>query len=428
MTVIAHKSYGKEDKNRNTTLFRCMWLSLIMFIYIYSVFVSFIPTFITNFKGMSLIAFALAVALDFFRFKPNDLLPTKGSRSFYAWQVFLLLYVGCVEMVIGKGTGLRIFNSITTMLVYMPLFLYAFKNLFRDKDELFTVLITVSVVQSAVIILGIMVPPFKDWINATFNSVKESNYDWETMSEHGYATGINCMTSKGALQLSLGMIGCLYFILRNRRVGLCWVLYLVISVAASAVARTGLLLAVIGAVVALIYQGRVSVLKIFKHLGVLLVLAGAVFGIVALFDLSEMVEEVFARLIRTFEDGIYDTFLDFYFDGEATVIPELNSNTFFGTGVTSGLSGNRVLINVDGGYIRTFFALGPIVAVLNYIVIAVVLIKEILRLKEKQDRTLAWVAVLVLVIGESKEYFIYERYYILLIFLFFALCRKEAKG
>ena len=425
MTVIAHKSYGKEDKNRNTTLIRCMLLSLALFIYIYSVFVSFIPTFITNYKGISLMAFAAAILLGGFRFKLNDLLPTKGTRGFYGWQLFLLLYVGCVEMVIGKGTGLRIFDSITTMLIYMPLFLFAFKNLFRNTEELCEVLVTVSVIQSAVILVGIVVPPFRDWINTVFNSVKESNYDWEHMAANGYATGINCMTSKGALQLSLGMIGCLYFILRNKHAGRYWVLYAVISIAAAAVARTGLLLAAVGAVVALLFQGKGSASKTFKHVGVLLMLAGFVVCLVWAFDLSGLFGDVFARLIRTFENGIYDTFLESYFEGETTVIPELNSSTFFGTGVTSGLSGNNVLINVDGGYIRTFFALGPIVAVLNYIVIAAVLLKEIHRLKEKQDRTLAWITVLFLVIGEFKEYFIYERYYILLIFLFFALCRKE---
>ena len=151
------------------------------------------------------------------------------------------------------------------------------------------------------------------------------------------------------------------------------------------------------------------------------------FGLFYLFDLRAFFDSRLQRLFKLFEDGFKAEFFDYYFSGESigNVYVEINSETFWGIGITSGTSGNGVTVNVDGGFLRLIAALGVPMAVLLYLSFA----SNLFRLQRNTQGNLQKYTMLfflvILLMAEFKEYTIYAQYMPCILFASYALGKKR---
>ena len=409
---------------------RLFCLSIAMFILVYSTPIVGVPSFITTYKAVALVALFFCIVKK----------PEINSCSSYLSKVFsplyfcqfaLLAYVLFIEFFVsGRGDGDRIADNLIDTIIYLPIIIFSFYRLFESNDSLMSVMVIISVVQSVIIILGILFPSFRSQINYIFNS-NENNYyvllyedGWNYLAELGYATGIACIGSKGVLQLSLGMIGCLYKI-THKGSNLYLLFLLFIGFAATAVARSGLVILLFAMILLMFYYLKNNLKKMFKLLLLFFLLTVIILILVNSIGIDSLFSSTFRRLVKTFQVGIWDSFLYYYFFDPNTMIPVLNSDTFWGIGITSGVAANGVRINVDGEFIRVFFALGPIMFTVNYFVLYRSIIKKKKVIIEKSDHIVFSFCFFILIYAQFKEFFIYNRYFISCFFLFILFVNKE---
>ena len=74
-----------------------------------------------------------------------------------------------------------------------------------------------------------------------------------------------------------------------------------------------------------------------------------------------------------------------------------------GVGVTSGISANGYRVNVDGGPLRQYSAIGILGCILFYFFVMRNQVKTISLLRNKNNRHILWLLFLCLFISEWKE-------------------------
>lgn len=330
-------------------------------------------------------------------------------------QAFLLVYACFVLSVFGMGTGTNILTYIVNFLIIVPLEIYCLINLFDSNDELMRVLFIVSIIQVLVITGTLVDPVFANFIDSTFNSVN-SYFDYQYMRKIWYPGGISCITSTGALKLSLGVVSGMYLYQKSNRNVVYLILTLFIIAISTIVARTGLFIGVVAIVLLL--------LNLSKKGSVFVILGASFFiSVVCVIVYFSVVNEsglqfLFKRLIVLSENGLYNAFFKGYFSSQTTVIPDLSWKTIVGTGIVSGESGNDVIVNADGGFVRMYSSIGLPLALFFYFFL---FYKMFLSARLTQTNSVVHYSTLlmfaIMIIGEFKEPFFYTRYLFILFYL-----------
>ena len=342
-------------------------------------------------------------------------------------QAFLLFYSGMLIIVIGRGEGDHIFYILIRFFYMVGVGVFAFHGLFADKDEFLKCILYATMVQVGFILLFVLFPQ----LQAACDLFTGESLTNAGLSQRGYRTGFACSTSMGVLKMTPALGSCIYFYLKNKNSGNVYMIcLLLITVSATIVARTGLLMGMIAVLVILIGSGKAKTGGAFKALSaVLIVLVVAMFIIYAL-NLDDLFAGAFERLIRLRDEGIYGDFFSIYFgqiEGSKTIVPPITIKTIIGTGITSGISGNGVAVNVDGGYVRMYVAVGLPLAILFYLIIIKNLIKPIRNLKNAAFMFLMIYMFIYLLLGEFKEFFINNGFAICIIFTLWFLHYKEER-
>jgi hypothetical protein len=323
--------------------------------------------------------------------------------AFLGLQVFITLYCCLVLLIIGKGTGKTLVSYSVNFLIFYGLGFFAIINLFSSTDEIMKVFIYITLIQCFIILLCMISKPFCSFIDSTFNS--DSHWDYASMRAEGYNGGIACITSTGVFQLCWGLVGCLYFLLkgRNRHYYFYSAIFVFITVVMTLVARTGPFLSLVFFVILMIatlsYGEKKTKVQFWRcWLAVLFVLSSVFLVLVFLgkFD------SIFYRFSVLFRGGL-GTFFQNYFFGTSTSIPPLSFETIIGTATVSGLSGNGVYINADGGFVRMYSALGLPLCVLYYSIFGYFLLKMIKKQKTRNARFLNLAIFICLLFLEFKE-------------------------
>lgn len=406
--------------------FRFACLCILMFLIVYS----FSPMAkwqqLTTIRIAAVIIFIWALSLNNFCLKIH-IGGKDADISFGKYillNTFLLVYTTLLLLVWGKGSGYTVPNIYLNILfVSIPIF-YGCKNVFHDIDEFMQALLVISLVQSVIIFASLMSPNVYSWIRTSFYYNSSFELSGQLSSMRGYALGISCFTSKGAIKLSLGLIASIYFILKRKETIKYLIMFGVISVATIAVARVGFFFSLISLVLIFYFWFVNKSRKLEKVLLSIFGLSIAVITFVRVFDVTEFISEVFWRLQVLFDQGI-GLFFDSYFHGQTTVIPPLSFITFVGTGIWSGESGSGLVINADGGFFRTYFALGLIVAIIYYLLFVAIIFKGIKKIRGA-DRVVCILFILFIIMGEVKEPLLFEWYYQTILFIAISLYEKSA--
>lgn len=394
--------------------------SIVFFPLIYSI--SFIESFVS--LTTEKIALIILLAYAFF-FSNKRMMATEAKHDvvqMYFVQFFLLVYTSLILLLIGFGSGTNILPYIIYFLVMVPLELYALINLFDNVDELMKVLFIISLFQVLIIVGTLINPSFARFIDSTFNSVG-SYYDYQIMRMIHYPGGISCITSTGALKLSLGVVSGMYLYQKSKGNILYFILTFFIVVISTIVARTGIFIG--GTAIALLILTMIlrneSVSVFFKRAIVV-----AVIGCIVYFFIADNAESMFVRLMWLEEKGLDKAFFNSYFQGKTTVIPELSWKTIVGTGIFSGESGNGVFINADGNFVRMYCAIGLPLAIGFYLFLFYKMFKSAYLVRS--NSLVLYTTILmtfVMIIGEFKEPFFYTRYLFVLFYLIVYLFEKN---
>ena len=350
-------------------------------------------------------------------------------RKMLIFQSILLIYSLVLLALFGAGDGLTISEDIINFIIFATMAYYALTQIITSTDELMKILLVISLFQSVIIILGLISSSFANIIDSSIFNQNGVYWSYSYYRIKGYPGGIACIAAKGVFQLSLGCIASYYFVQKKRKTFLYICCFAVISLAMIAIARTGLLVTLI--ILVFILGDWNNINHKFTSIYVLII-----FLIVGLFVATMIVDKAtlhdslsknFSRLIDLKERGIYDSFLKYYFHGSDTVIPSISVNTIIGTGITSGITGSGIIVNADGAFIRMYVAIGLPLAIIFYII----LIKYMNRIRNslinKSMRNVALIFIILMLVGEFKEFYFYSRYMIVLYFVFAYLTEREQR-
>ena len=102
-------------------------------------------------------------------------------------------------------------------------------------------------------------------------------------------------------------------------------------------------------------------------------------------------------------------------------IPELTLRTLFGTGLVKDPSSGGNASGHDTGYIQTYYSLGLIFAIIFYSTYFLFLFKQAKKYKDY----LGFLLILVLIVIESKEFFIFSYTFPLFLLSFILISQNE---
>lgn len=422
-----------EQANNNNSIGRTAILVLIYFFYLYSFELPGVGIG-TVLAVLGILACYTAYAFIRGYIKRDSLRTNRMVRSYCLWNIFLLIYVFILIQAIGEGNGTTPFKDYIQMLIILPLFYISGKVIFRNTEELMKVLYIGVIIQSFIIIAALLIPALSV---ALFLLIPEGGFNSEhfgginMITEHGYHIGLGVFTSGGSIKMAIGQIGACYYLIKSQRMKLFihLVIFLLIAVATSVVSRTGLLISIIGLLVVFYAKSKQTGHKALG-LGFRLIVALAIgYSVLVVALPSDFYEDTFKRIIDLSERGARDTYFAGY-SGEYgdNVIPPLSSETLIGLGITYGVAGNGIATYTDGGFMRNYSAMGLIVAIVNYIIIASFFLKQYKKSKAFDNKSIIILMFLFLLIGEFKECCVYYIYPMCFIFLIFSLLERSERS
>lgn len=398
------KRREKNEAVNVATIFRFVSLSVLFFFLVFRVYVRGVPSQISSSARLSaLVLFGIAVIKTNFKVSIGNYRTERQFQKVLGLLIILFMYAGILLLFQRGYSGMTITDDFLNFILFWGMAYYGIKVIIRDADELMQILLTISIIQSVVIILGVFFPTIRLTVNSVFNSTNP----WiirrgaEHMYSLGYAYGIGCFTSSGSLTLGLGTVASLYFF--NKRESnklLLGIIFSLITVASTMLARTGLIISII-CFLFILHSNMQT--KSFVRLFFSIVLIG-VLGYWLFFHspFSSTLMSRFTRLDRLLTNGVYSSYFIGY-TNESTSLPSLSECFFIGTGITSGTAGSGTVVNIDGGYLRSYSALGLIMAVFYYGFMIYTMIRAIKLLPVKNERRVGLYLFVLLLVGEGKE-------------------------
>lgn len=399
--------------------------ALLMFMYIYDTNLSVfgLPTIVTTRRLVVLGLLVYVIIKKGFKktFSSKDF----GNcwSPFYKIILFIYFIFGYslfLLILVGRGNGEHIYEISLRFLLFGVLPIFLFKELFRSLDEFMIAILMATLIQSMFVVYSLVDPLFGVMLDSTF----ALDEDYVTRHRTGYAGGLNCITAPGCLKFSMGLIAAAYFCMKNKSL-IYYILFIFLSVVATMIARTGLLLSFCGLMVILYGGAKQGGVKLIANTLLPLCVVG---GALYYFADSGGFEDLFnfKRLQNLFEGGGSDDgFFGAYFAGDDTRIPALSFDTIIGIGITSGVSGSGIPINVDGGFLRIYGAIGIIVCILFYCLFFSQLFAIERRIKIQIVRLTALYFIMVILIGEFKEFTIFSQYMVGIFFTIVALSQEN---
>ena len=418
-------SYVTEYKRSG--LFRKSVLIFLMFMFIYSF------PIISSINSLTSTRVASVAILFWGFFSQNKLFVIQignnnAEKSFQHYlfiNLVLLLYTSFVLILWGEGTGEKVTNIYINILTFSIAFYFGCRYIFRDVEELMQILLIVTLIQCLIVFASLFSTEVYSWLRTNFYSNSFFELSGKLSSMKGYALGIGCITSKGSQKISLGIVACVYFVLKKKKNTLYLVLMLFITLASTAVSRTGIIYTVIAILYLLMIAIKKAPKKAKSILGKIVLVMLIAIGFVFVFNLKSLLENIFWRLSVLLQGG-GNSFFSAYFKGADTVIPGISIETLVGTGIWSGMSGCGLMINADGGYVRTYFALGLVMSVIYYVFFGLNYIWGTKKLNniEKNVSILFFIFILL---GEFKEPLLFDWYYQTIIFVYIYWAEKNVR-
>ncbi len=409
----------KSEKIKGNHYIERIFKSFVMFLFLFEINMSAwgFPTLATTRRIVVLLMFLWTIIFYDLPKMSNSRIGSSYKR-YMLIHVGILLYVALITFMIGRGTGVHALDTSIKFLYMAVIGTYGLLGFFKNLEEFMQCLLIAVLAQGFFIVLFAVAPSVKEAVDG-FIGLQE---DAESLWKRGYYTGLACHASLGMLKMMPGLIACGYFILTKPKNGKYICFYIFITLTATVVARTGLVMGIVGMII-LLTRLVVFDLKKFGKVVIIVVAMFVMGGIVInLLGAGQIVEDMFERLFYLFEVGGDEAFFDGYWGGK---VPAFSWKLLVGTGVTSGTSANGLTVNVDGGFLRNYVALGLPVALIFYITTLYYTLRPLKTIKDKNIRSIVIFFAAYFFIGEFKEYFLFSAYMFSVFFAFLKLWERE---
>lgn len=399
---------------------------ILVFFYIYSTPILFLPPALTSIRIVTLIAALFAIILlsgsKAGLFRSIKVSPWfREYRKLLKLHVFLFVYILILLVSIGRGDGAHMFEQLINMFLcsFLPILLFII--LFDGFDDFANALIVANLLQTIIIWICLLVPPIGLVIDTIFvMPEKLTEYRLE------YAGGLGCITAPGVIRYSMGFVAVFYKMLRNGRIW-DYLLYILMAVTISMIARTGLFISIFGVMLLLLFLHK-NKKKTRSVWSLIIVAAFAMLTLHFVLDDAKMLsffDERFARMTQMFEIGMHDAFFGSYYDGTDTVIPDISIETIFGTGIISGKSANGIVINADGGFFKLYSGLGLVLSIWVHLWFFLKFYKMSKRISSNIIRMAMYFFLGILIMGEFKEWIIYDMYAVCIFYVLTYFAYRE---
>ena len=313
--------------------------------------------------------------------------------------IILLVYSFLLVSLYGMGDGLNISTQLINIFLFGFTALWAWNRIFDSFDDIMRTLLYVGIMQSFFICLCLASPSFSSMLDITLNATEERDFFEMQIRRDNYAGGVGCIAAPGLIRYSVSMVAAVYVYCKKKHL-LSLATYIYLGIVGMMIARTGLIMFAISMVFLLFMASKNK--RIISTSLILLLFGILIVNIVDTGKYDSFISERFKRYIFLSEDRGEEFFTD-YFSGENTVIPPLNSDTFWGGGLISGTSGNGYTVHVDGGFLRLYAAIGVLGVFLFYFFNVKYMFKASSNIKERNVQLTCLLFLLILLIGETKE-------------------------
>lgn len=329
-------------------------------------------------------------------------------RTLITIHVLLFLYMLFLYVTVGIQDGEHMVTVLINFFVIRIIPIYLSFKIFRNLKEFLLIVVASTLLQTVFIWASLVNPGIATTFDLLFNDI-----EYFEGHRSGYAGGLGCITAPGYIRYSLGQIACFYLLAKNRTI-IYFALLLLLILTGTLIARTGIFA---GSIVILFvihyvcsYKGKRAIMTI----GIVsLVIMALSVQLLSNKTISSFFNERYYRMSSLAEDSrdqgfLNSGFFNNYLHGEDSSLPDLSLETIVGTGVPSGVAGNGVRVNIDGGYLRLYVAYGLILALFFYFFLFRSMIRLSLKANETSIRYTLLLTVIMLILAEYKEWAFYS--------------------
>jgi len=418
-----------RSEGREHSIFWYIMMTIVLFCYIYQFDLQIfgLPEWFHSIRLSALMLYVLFGIHLLTNTSTRE--PKSQGLRFYKSQfklhVFLFIYMLFLFFAIGLREGEHMVVVLLNFFFIRLIPIYFCTKMFKSLDELMYVVLAATLLQTVIIWVSLLLPALGTIIDLTFNASDEF-----IGHRTGYAGGLGCITAPGYLRYSLGQIACFYLFTRKNKL-VFFIISIVLLITGTLIARTGLFTGFIVMLFMLLYmfrkKGGKSIISIAIVSFMLMVVAGQ---LLSNKDVLSFLDERYYRMTSLAEESrdggfLKSSFFYNYLHGEGSVLPEISLSTLIGTGVPSGIAGNGVKVNIDGGYLRLYVAYGLLLAVFFYLY----LFRGMIRVARKEnDMDVRYTLVLttvMLIMAEYKEWIFYSSPFIWLFCVFAIIAARE---
>lgn len=388
-----------------------LFLFIILFFYILAPRINFfVPINTGVISALIFFFYSYKASLKSFKIKENI--------YFISFLLFLICYHFAFAMFYGNNS--TYFISILASLVVYTLFSFTLSAQLYSSEynslnivKLIKIVVCIIFANSLIIILEFQYPPFKDLIESYLVNEVSSNISY---AEHPFR--LRGFSSSGGAGLSIINAASVWFcaVLAKRRQinkSLALLFILVITLSNLFTGRTGLVYSIVFSIYFLIfvYFSRLNSNKLSIFRDIVIILIGISF--MPEFELNDEIISWAFEWTKGFETGSFSSASTDELN-EMLFIPTDNIfNLFLGIGFFEGV--NDFYPRTDSGYLKTLLSVGLIFAILFYAIIFYKFFKITLRYKNL--RLYIYPILILILISEVKEPFIYQNFLSRVIFL-----------
>jgi hypothetical protein len=412
--IVCDNIYYKKTKEELLlNKIRLIGLTILLFFYIFSISVPHLPEAFSTRRMAALALVVICVVKNRGCIYIENNIHEKHYYTFILFN-FICLAIGIITLAfIGTGTGRSIISNYLEYIIFGSFAFYGIKNSLNNLDEFMYALLITSVLQCFIVLCGLLSNEFRSVLVQINDS---SIWDLNHMADYGYALGLGCVTSTGAMKLSLGTLASVYFLTKEKSGRIkFFLLYVFISFISIAVARTGFFIALISAIGMILFYFGKGIEQLIKVIIFLVCIGGIIYLILRYTNVADYLQIYLKRLLNTIGNDSWGTFFERYMHSDTTVMPQIG---IFGELTTSGVSGLGNRINVDGGFRKVFFAMGIPLACIYYSMVTFFSLYLKTTRINRSNSLLNVLFFTFLVIGEFKEYFIADVYYFTLLMIY----------
>ena len=413
---------NKKKVIAKRTLGSYLFRTIILFFYLFEVQVINTSSL---FSSRKIIFVSFCILIPFMSRQLHEfrifLQKDKYIKELCALQIIIIIYAYFLSLYWSNKAGSSMMPYLISFLLYVCIGVPLFYVFFKDTNEFLNCLIGACVLQAIITILQYTSLDFRIFLHSTFVDVHNTSY-----LKTGRAVGLSAGGATLSLYFFVGMLACVYFIFLKKNNSIYLFIYGLLLVTSILAGTTGFIMGIV-LLVLLLYRLvlKVQVKKIVNFL---------LIGTILLIIFFQFYHNDSILRTNAFENS-FNKIWEQFFEEESIgtlehiaynqITAPISAETIVGTSIYKGTTVNGTVSTSDSGYVRTYFGIGLIAAIIFYINVFIQMYKEMRFTTDKNIRWLLLFYIISIFITEYKEPFIFKCVMPFVFFLWCVLLRKE---